>query len=65
MASISWRRPKCSKTLAIEVEDLDVSADYGEDRFLILGRAGDRLLMVVYTERQDRIRIISAREATI
>jgi uncharacterized protein len=49
----------------LAIEDLDVSADYGEERFLILGRAGDRLLTVVYTERPDRIRIISAREATI
>jgi uncharacterized DUF497 family protein len=36
-----------------------------EARFLSLGMsAGGRLLVVAYTERGDRIRIINAREAT-
>lgn len=36
-----------------------------EDRYIDIGRsAQDRLLVVVYTERGDRIRIISARLAT-
>ena len=36
-----------------------------EQRSLILGHsAGGRLLLVVFTERHDRIRIISAREAS-
>jgi len=43
--------------------ELDVSEDYGEDRFILIGRATDGVLAVVYTERNDRIRIISAREA--
>lgn len=37
----------------------------GEERFVILGMdAMGRLLVVVYTWRGDRIRIISARKAT-
>ncbi|HYK88416.1 MAG TPA: BrnT family toxin [Acidobacteriota bacterium] len=37
----------------------------GEERFVTLGRdALDRLLVVVYTWRGDRIRVISARKAT-
>jgi uncharacterized DUF497 family protein len=36
-----------------------------EDRFVLLGvSTSGRLLVVVYTERGDRVRIISAREAT-
>jgi uncharacterized DUF497 family protein len=41
----------------------DVSEDYGEDRFLAVGRVGGLLITVAYTEREDRIRIISARKA--
>ena len=41
----------------------DVSEDYGEDRFLATGRVDDLLITVAYTERGDRIRIISARKA--
>jgi uncharacterized DUF497 family protein len=44
----------------IELED---SQDYGEDRFLLIGRAQDGVITVIYTERNERIRIISAREA--
>ena len=45
-------------------EFLDDREFYGEPRFAAVGRVGGRLLTVVYTERDDRIRIISAREAT-
>jgi uncharacterized DUF497 family protein len=44
----------------IELED---SEDYGEDRFVLIGRAADGVITVVYTERDGRFRIISAREA--
>ena len=43
--------------------ELDDSEDYGEDRFILIGRAVDGVLAVVYTERNGRLRIISAREA--
>jgi hypothetical protein len=44
---------------------LDDRVDYEEHRFVILGMAdGQILLIVAYTERDDRIRIISARKAT-
>jgi hypothetical protein len=43
--------------------EIDDSEDYGEDRFILIGRARDGVLAVVYTERNDRNRIISAREA--
>jgi uncharacterized protein len=48
---------------AFAIEQVDDRHDYGEDRWTILGMAGDRLLLVAYTMRDDRIRIISARAA--
>src|SRR5262249_50018109 len=41
----------------------DHTEDYGEDRFILIGCALHSILYVVYTERGERIRIISAREA--
>jgi uncharacterized DUF497 family protein len=46
------------------VEWLDADLPYGEPRFVITGMVDGRLLRVVYTERNSRIRIISARKAT-
>lgn len=46
------------------IEFLDERRDYGELRFVILGVVMGRVLYVAYTERQDAIRIISARRAT-
>ena len=47
------------------VERLDDREDYGEERFVIIGMAeGNVVLFVAYTEREGRIRIISARRAT-
>ena len=47
------------------IERLDDREDYGEQRFVIIGMAeGHVLLFVAYTEREERIRIISARRAT-
>jgi uncharacterized DUF497 family protein len=47
------------------IEGLDDRKDYGEERFVIIGMAdGQVLLFVAYTERSERIRIISARRAT-
>ena len=46
------------------IEKLDDREAYGEERFIRIGIAGSKLLMVVYTERGEKTRIISAREAT-
>ncbi len=52
-----------SDAFAIDWED--DRADYGEVRHITVGLAADgTVLYVAYTERQDRIRIISARRAT-
>src|SRR5262249_15300781 len=47
-----------------EVEWPDSELPYCETRFVITGMVDGRLPRVVYTERNDRIRIISARKAT-
>jgi uncharacterized protein len=48
---------------SIAIDDLEHSIE--EDRYIDIGRSGrGRLLVVVYTERGDRIRIISSRCAT-
>jgi uncharacterized DUF497 family protein len=47
------------------IERLDDRERHGEERFVIIGVVeGKVLLFVAYTERQERIRIISARRAT-
>lgn len=46
------------------IERLDDRHDYGEVRFVLIGMSDGQILFVAYTERQERIRIISARRAT-
>ncbi|MBW4475600.1 MAG: BrnT family toxin [Tolypothrix brevis GSE-NOS-MK-07-07A] len=46
------------------IEKQDDREAYGEERFIRIGIAGNKLLMVVYTERGEKTRIISAREVT-
>lgn len=41
----------------------DDSERYDEDRYVMLGMVEERLLSVVHTTRDDRIRVISARGA--
>jgi uncharacterized DUF497 family protein len=49
----------------LEITITDVTHSEGEFRFLSLGRSdAGRILVVAYTEREGRIRIISARLAT-
>jgi uncharacterized DUF497 family protein len=45
------------------VEREDVSGNHDEDRWLVLGRIGHTILSVVCTQREERIRLISARRA--
>jgi hypothetical protein len=57
LAALAFRDP-------FAVEWIDRREDYGEERIILLGMAGHHVLTVVYTERAERIRIISARRAT-
>ena len=46
------------------VEWIDEREAYDEERSILLGMTSGQVLTVVYTERSDRIRIISAWRAT-
>ena len=47
------------------IERVDDREDYGEERFVIIGMTeGHILLFVAYTERKQRIRLVSARRTT-
>jgi hypothetical protein len=46
------------------IEWIDMRRDYGEERSILLGMVARGVLLIVYTERADNIRIISARRAT-
>ena len=43
---------------------LDDRFDYGEERFITLGLLDERLVVIIHTETDDLIRLISARKAT-
>jgi uncharacterized protein len=43
---------------------LDDRADYGEDRFITLGLLQGRVVVIVHSESDEVIRIISVRKAT-
>jgi uncharacterized protein len=45
-------------------ERLDDRGDYEEKRFIVIGMVGGQVLSVAYTEREGRVRLISARHAT-
>ncbi len=47
-------------TLTVE----DDRFDYGEERFITFGIFEERVVVVVHTENEDSIRIISIRKAT-
>lgn len=46
------------------IEHLDEDEHDGEERWLVMGLVEEFVLVVVYTVRLDRIRMISARKAT-
>lgn len=42
------------------VEKIDDRKNYGEDRYISIGKVDDQILVVVHTKRNNNIRIISA-----
>ena len=60
---ISFREARRVFDDPFAIIEQDFAEDYGEDRFLAIGRIEGLLLTVVFTERANRIRIISARRA--
>jgi uncharacterized DUF497 family protein len=71
-AEANWKKHGVSFELAREVfRDafailrVDERTDYGEERFVIIRATENKaLLAVAYTEREENIRLISARRAT-
>ena len=41
----------------------DDRQDYGESRFVVVGYIGNRLHVLAFTERADKVRVISLRKA--
>jgi uncharacterized DUF497 family protein len=42
----------------------EFSSEYNEDRFMLTGMAGGQLLTIIYTQRAETVRLISARKAS-
>ena len=69
-AAMNWRNHGVAFAHAVKafrdlfaVEWIDDREDYDEERINLLGMCDGVLLHVTYTERGDRIRLISARRA--
>jgi uncharacterized DUF497 family protein len=69
-ATANWRDHGLAFQEAIQafrdplaVEHIDDRKDYGEERINLIGMCTGVLVHVTYTERNERIRIISARRA--
>lgn len=69
-AATNWRNHGVTFPYAVKafrdlfaVEWIDDREDYGEERINLLGMSDSVLLHITYTERNDRIRLISARRA--
>jgi uncharacterized DUF497 family protein len=62
--AVTFERARSAFADSRAVAVLDDREDYGEERFILLGMAEETLLFVAYTERGERVRIISARRAT-
>lgn len=57
-------RTACKIWMGTVLDGPDDREDYGEDRYIAYGAIDNRIIVVVYTWRGDRRRIISARKAT-
>lgn len=69
-AKANLRKHRVPSLMACEVfkdgsrlEHPDTSSEYDEERWVVLGRAEQTVLSVVYTQRGEYIRLISARRA--
>jgi hypothetical protein len=62
--SVTFDLAKAVFNDAFAIELLDDRCDYGEARFVIIGMVEGRILYVAYSERDDVIKMISARRAT-
>ena len=61
---ISFEQAALAFSDLFAIEWIDEREDYGEERIIIVGTSQGQILTVVYTERNERIRLISARRAS-
>ena len=61
---VSFERARLVFADPCAVGRIDDREYYGEDRFTMIGMVEDTLIFVAYAERSNRVRIISARQAT-
>jgi uncharacterized DUF497 family protein len=62
---VSFKLAQTAFDDAFSIERVDDREDYGEERFVMIGMADNKVILTVtYTERGEIIRIISARGAT-
>ena len=61
---VSFEAARCVFDDVFAFERCDFDSAPGEIRYVIAGMVHDVMLTVVYTERGDRTRIVSARRAT-
>jgi uncharacterized DUF497 family protein len=61
---VSFEAARCVFDDVFAFERCDFDSAPGELRYVITGTVNDVILTVVYTARDERIRIISARRAT-
>ena len=61
---VSFEAARCVFDDVFAFERCDFASAPGEIRYVITGTVNDVILTVVYTARDERIRIISARRAT-
>ena len=60
---VSFHAARCAFDDIFGMVREDLREDYGEDRFTPIGMVDGRLLLVAYTMREERFRIIMARYA--
>jgi len=61
---VSFEAACCVFNDVFAFERCDFDSEAGETKYVITGMVNDVILTVVYTERGERARIISARRAT-
>ena len=59
-----WDPPKAQANLRKHKVSFLIASEYGEERWIVIGRVEQMILFVVYTQRGQRTRLISARRAT-
>jgi len=61
---VSFEQAKAAFGDPFGLELVDDRFDYGEERFVLIAMASGQLLTVVYAERDETCRLISARPST-